>query len=156
MAYDTGNFSLFNETGNFTTIFADLKIPAFKPNGEIFGTISGSYIAPNTAPTGTGALGTLYGQQISLSLTPTGGTISFAYSLSVAGPSVSAGTLNNAYSLYVTPSSGSGTITNNFTAYFGGSTGIGTTTPQNFLDVRGGVAVGTFAGAFTAPPNCRY
>jgi len=151
MGYNSGNFSFFNQAENNTTVFADLQKPAFNPNNTTYGTVYGVYIAPSIVTTGTGIIGSFYGQQVALSITATAGTVSVAYSVNVSGPSLSSGTLTTSYSLYVTPSSGAGTVSSQYTAYFAGATGIGTTTPKNFLDVLGSVAVGTYAGGITAP-----
>ncbi|MBS0625616.1 MAG: hypothetical protein JSS32_06165 [Verrucomicrobia bacterium] len=152
MSYDTGNFSLFNTANNLSILTANLISPTFAfPSGTVAGSLGGRLIAATASP--SGALSSFYAEQIALTLTATGGSVSSAFSLYVTGPTVFSGTVANAYSLFVTPSSGAGSIINNYTAYFGGKVGIGTTTPLNLLDVPSGVVIGANAGALTAPTN---
>lgn len=119
--------------------------------------VYGTYTFPTISTTGSGVVSNVYGQSIGSTITAANNPIALAYSLNVTGPSLSAGTITNAYSLYVTDPSGAGTFTNKYTAILGTTNsarvGIGTAAPQSVLDVNGGLSIGTYAGVVAAPLN---
>ncbi|MBS0626540.1 MAG: hypothetical protein JSS32_10870, partial [Verrucomicrobia bacterium] len=136
------------------TLFGAQISPAFNPpTTRTYGSATGLAVNPTMTSSGTGTASDLYGEAISLTISASGNTVNNGYGLRISGPSISAGTLTTAYSLYVTSPSGAGTITNNYTAYIQGLTGINILTPKNMLDVGGAVAIGSFAGFVTAPTN---
>jgi len=156
MGYNSGVFSLFNQSITVSNRYADLQAPTFSPPGGIlYQSVYAKSIAPTILTTVSGSISSAYAQLITASITVSS-QISTAYGLSIAGPFVQAGTVSNAYSLYVlTPSATSGGIVNQVGAFFGlptvggnsGGVGIGTSTPMNALDVAGGMAVGVYAGS---------
>ncbi|MBS0626539.1 MAG: hypothetical protein JSS32_10865 [Verrucomicrobia bacterium] len=142
--------------------------PNFNPvSGSVFTAVYGLNLAPTITTSGTGSVNSAYGESISLAITSTGQTISSAYSLSISGPSIAAGTLATAYSLNIGAPSGGGTIQTayslyvaaptsasaNYTAYFGGKTSIGTLSPMSQFDVSGNMSLGAYAGVAAAPAN---
>lgn len=153
MAYNAGAFSLFNQSITASSIVANYKNPTYQLRGSI-NSLATSSIAPSVILTGGAAIGNFYAEYGAMTLQVTNSVVTNAYTVFNQSVSIYAGTISNAYSLYVTPASGSGTIQNNFSAYFdGGGVGLNTSTPINALDVAGNVAVGTFAGVLTAPTN---
>ncbi|MBS0625611.1 MAG: hypothetical protein JSS32_06140 [Verrucomicrobia bacterium] len=155
MAYNTGNFSLFNQTGftSSTAIYAESISAAFSiPSNGVYTNVYGSQIAPTVVSTGTSTVRNLFGLNLSLSLAASGVTVSVAHTLDIVGPVFSGGTLTNVYSLFVTPPTiTAGSAVNNFTAAIFGNVGIGTTTPLSQLSSTGTVAVGSYAGNVAGP-----
>ena len=140
--------------GNLTkTLTAQVAIsPAIGPENSVVsgllvnpvyslssGTLFGEQITPFFNPEVGNTYAASYGLLISPTITATGvGTITNLFGLNIAGPVISANTLTNSYSLFV--SSSSGTVTNNYTAILGDTNtrpliGIGTLTPSYLLDV---------------------
>jgi len=152
MAYNTGEFSLFKFSTTTSQIVANLRAPQFQPRNSV-GSLVASYVAPALTITGSAKVTNVYSEAASMTLNPAGSNLSLAISVNISGPSLFSGTISSAYSLYVAPGSGAGTIQNNFAAYFDPIVGLGTTTPMSALDVAGAMAVGTYAGAITAPQN---
>lgn len=152
MAYNTGEFSLFKFSTTTSQIVANLRAPQFRPTGSV-GSLVGSYIVPTIMATGSAKVTNVYSEASSMTITQAGSNVQFAASVNISGPTLFAGRITNAYSLYVISGSGAGTIQNNFAAYFDPGVGLGTTTPMSSLDVAGAVAVGTYAGNVTAPLN---
>lgn len=152
MAYNTGEFSLFKQSATISSIVANLTAPRFAPRGSI-GTLAASLVNPTITITGAASAQNIYAEQAFITLSVANSTTLNAISVNISGPSLFSGNITNAYSLLVTPGGGAGTIQNNYTAYFDPFVGFGTTTPMSALDVAGAVAVGTYAGAVTAPNN---
>jgi hypothetical protein len=112
--------------------------PFFAPSS---GTLYGEQLTPAFNPPAT-TYPTVYGLAVSPTITPTGtGTITTAYGVNVAGPTITSSAITTAYSLYVTNASGAGAITNNYTAILGINeqtrVGIGNPVPQYMLHVSG-------------------
>lgn len=149
MAYNSGVSSLFSQTASATAIIADSIEPTFSFTGSI-DSLFGVFIEPSLRMQSSGVITNFYGQQVTPNINFTSGLISTVTGVNISGPNAVFGAMTNAYSLYVNPFSGSASAINNFTAYFEGSVGIGTTTPQSYLDVRGSMAIGTYAGAISA------
>ncbi|MBS0625612.1 MAG: hypothetical protein JSS32_06145 [Verrucomicrobia bacterium] len=158
MAYNSGIISLFNQAQNYTNVFADLKAPTFAPPATfLYTSVYGKSVAPTIATTGTGVVNNAFGQQIAPTISASGITVSLAYGLNLAGPTLTTGRVTTVYTLFAAPPSGAGTISGSYGAYFGlptvgvvqGGVGIGTTTPRNALDVNGALAVGSYAGVNT-------
>ncbi len=156
MAYNSGSFSLFSQTG-FTTstqIYGQLIKPKISPPAGVqYTNVYASFLAPSVQ---NRAIKNVYGLSVGLTMNAASKRVGNAYSLFIQPPSVSSGTLTNVYSLYVTDpvnSGGSAFGQQLYSAYIGGATGIGTASPKNALDVAGPVAVGTYAGVIQSPGN---
>lgn len=163
MSYNNGAFSLFNQTG-FTissAIYAESISPQFQPSGSAgYVNVYGSSIQPKVSSSGTTSITNIYGLSLSLSISASNMSILSAYGLSLTAPTIASGTCSFLYGLYVTQptASGSGTISNPYTAFIQDVVGIGTSIPMNELDIgasalNSGLAVGTYAGVVTVPPN---
>ena len=95
-----------------------------------------------------------------------GGTVTNAGTLSLAPSSADVDTQSGTNSLWINKTGSGGnlaklqingidkfTLSSSGNAYFAGSVGIGTTNALNSLDVAGGLAVGSYAGTYSAPTN---
>jgi hypothetical protein len=125
---------------------------ANNPNTAATSGIFGLYLTVNTFP---GSYTTTQVDMLSLAAINKGAghTISYATGINLA--STGAGT-NNTNILI-----GGNNITGNYSIYnaatyqnyFAGSLGIGTISPLSKLDINGGLAIGSYAGANAAPTN---
>lgn len=163
MSYNSGSFSLFNQTG-FTissAIYAESIAPRILPSGSAqYTNVYGSSIQPKVSSSGATSIRNIYGLSLSLSISASNMSILNAYCLSVTAPTITSGTCSFLYGLYVAQptASGSGVISNPYTAFIQGMVGIGTSLPMNELDIgnsalNSGLAVGTYAGVLTTQPS---
>ena len=121
------------------------------------GTITDAYGEFGYAVNYSGTISNAYGVIGEVDQLTAGGTVTDAFSL-YSTVDQRAGTISNWYGLYVVDEGTSNPnwysiYTGTTPSYFGGNVGIGTATPANQLDVKGSLAVGTYAGTASGTSN---